>query len=268
MATYAIGDLQGCFSALKRLLGKIGHRPAQDRLWFVGDLVNRGSESLATLRFVRGLGEQAVTVLGNHDLHLLTVAAGYTRAKAGDTLDEILGAPDREELLGWLRRQPLMYRENGHVMVHAGLLPQWSTEEAMQLAGEVESTLRGEDFSAFVKAMYGNEPHCWSGDLEGHTRLRVITNALTRLRICTPGGAMDFSYKGPPDKAPGGFLPWFDIPGRKSADKTLIFGHWSALGFRMQDNLIALDSACLWGGKLTAVRLEDRAVFQEDCRPS
>ncbi|MFN0318062.1 MAG: symmetrical bis(5'-nucleosyl)-tetraphosphatase [Burkholderiales bacterium] len=268
MATYAIGDVQGCFSALKRLLLKIGHRPAQDRLWFVGDLVNRGSESLATLRFVRDLGEQAVTVLGNHDLHLLTVAAGHTRAKAGDTLDDVLGAPDREELLGWLRQQPLMHREDGHVMVHAGLLPQWSTGEAMVLAAEVETALRGEDFSPFVKAMYGNEPHRWSSDLEGHTRLRVITNALTRLRVCTPAGAMDFSFKGPPEKAPSGLLPWFDIPGRKSAGETLIFGHWSALGFHMQENLIGLDSACLWGGKLTAVRLEDRALFQVDCHPS
>lgn len=265
MATYAIGDVQGCFSALKRLLQKIAHRPAQDRLWFVGDLVNRGSESLATLRFVRNLADRAVTVLGNHDLHLLTVAAGHTRAKAGDTLDEVLRAPDREELLGWLRQQPLMHREDGHVLVHAGLLPQWSIEQATGLAAEVETALRGEDFSPFVKVMYGNEPRSWSDDLGGNTRLRVITNALTRLRVCTTDGAMDFAYKGPPEEAPRGLLPWFDVPGRKSADETLIFGHWSALGHRMRDKLIALDSACFWGGKLTAVRLEDRALFQVDC---
>ncbi len=265
MATYVIGDVQGCFSALTRLLQKIAHRPVQDRLWFVGDLVNRGTESLATLRFVRDLGDRALTVLGNHDLHLLTVAAGYTHLKSGDTLEDVLEAPDREELLGWLRQQPLMHREGGYVLVHAGVLPQWSAEQAAGLAAEVEAALRGEDFSPFVKAMYGNEPAHWSDTLQGNTRLRVITNALTRLRVCTSDGAMDLAFKGPPEKAPRGLLPWFDVPDRKSADETLIFGHWSALGFRMRSNLIALDSACFWGGKLTAVRLEDRAQFQVDC---
>lgn len=265
MATYAMGDVQGCFSALTRLLAKIGHRPTQDCLWFVGDLVNRGPESLETLRFVRAMGERAITVLGNHDLHLLAVAAGCESAKEGDTLDEVLQAPDREELLGWLRRRPLIHRENGHVLLHAGLLPQWSIAQALSLAAEVQAALGGENYSLFAKTMYGNKPSGWSDDLQGNDRLRVITNALTRLRVCTAVGVMDFSFNGTPHCAPNGFLPWFEVPGRKSADETLIFGHWSALGFRMKDNLIALDSGCHWGGQLTAVRLEDRAVFQVEC---
>ena len=266
MATYAVGDVQGCFSALTALIKKIGYRPGQDRLWFVGDLVNRGPESLATLRFVRDLGSDAVTVLGNHDLHLLTVAAGHAGTKADDTLKDILLAPDRDELLLWLRQQPLLHREGNFVMVHAGLLPDWTVEDAARAAAQVEAALRGADFSPFVKAMYGNEPRSWSEDLTGTTRLRVITNALTRLRVCTPDGAMDFHFKGAPENAPIGLLPWFNIDHRKNADATIIFGHWSALGFRMQPNLIALDSGCLWGGSLTAVRLEDRAIYQVNCR--
>ncbi len=265
MATYAIGDIQGCFSALKRLLRKIGYERS-DSLWFVGDLVNRGPESLATLRFVRDLGERAVSVLGNHDLHLLTVAAGHARAKPDDTIDDILKAPDRDDLLAWLRQQPLMHREGEYVIVHAGLLPQWTVDYAAKLAGEVERALRGDDFSPFVKSMYGNEPRSWSEELTGTARLRVITNALTRLRVCTADGAMDFAYKGTAEKVPEGYFPWFAVNHRRSADKTLIVGHWSALGVRLEPNLIALDSACFWGGKLTAVRLEDRTVFQVDCQ--
>lgn len=262
MATYAIGDVQGCFPALKRLLRKAAHNPARDTLWFVGDLVNRGAKSLAVLRFVKDLGGRAIVVLGNHDLHLLLVAAGHTRAKPGDTLGEILRAPDRDELLEWLRQRPLLHRQDGHVLVHAGLLPQWSVAKAAALAGEVEAALRGENFEPFAKSMYGNEPTSWSEDLRGNARLRVITNALTRLRMCTSAGEMDFSHKGPPEEAPAGLLPWFAVPGRKSAKETLITGHWSALGYRMSKHLIALDTGCVWGGKLTAVRLEDRAVFQ------
>jgi bis(5'-nucleosyl)-tetraphosphatase (symmetrical) len=263
--TYAIGDVQGCFSALTRLLQAIEFNATRDRLWFVGDLVNRGPDSLATLRFVRDLGDRAITVLGNHDLHLLTVAAGLTKQKPDDTLEEILTAPDRDELLAWLRQLPMLHREGDYVLVHAGLLPQWSVDQAVELAHEVEAALRGEDFTPFIKSMYGNEPRIWSEDLTGTTRLRVITNVMTRLRVCTSEGRMDFAFKGPPEKVPKGYLPWFAIPQRKSSGQTVLFGHWSALGLFAGDNVIGLDSACFWGNQLSAMRLEDRAIFQVKC---
>ncbi|MBZ0092065.1 MAG: symmetrical bis(5'-nucleosyl)-tetraphosphatase [Sulfuricellaceae bacterium] len=265
MATYAIGDIQGCFATLRRLLDKLSFDPAHDRLWLVGDLVNRGPSSAATLRWAKNLGDAAISVLGNHDLHLLTVAEGYERLHRGDTLQDILDAPDREEMLLWLRKRPLMHVENGYALLHAGLLPQWSVARARQLAGEVETALRSDDYRTFLAHMYGNHPDRWQDDLNGMERLRTITNALSRLRFCTPEGEMEFTHKGAPDQPPPGFLPWYDIPGRASADTTLIFGHWSALGFRMTANTIALDSGCLWGGTMTAIRLEDREVFQIAC---
>lgn len=265
MATYAVGDVQGCHAALLALLKRFDFRPARDRLWFVGDLVNRGPQSLVTLRFVRDLGKRAITVLGNHDLHLLSVAHGCTHARDDDTLDDILSAPDRDELLTWLRMQPLVHREGDFLMVHAGLLPQWSVQDAVALAEEVQTTLRGARYVDFLKSMYGNEPKAWSGKLQGAARLRLITNAMTRMRVCTAEGELNLKFKGPPRQAPAGLLPWFDVPGRRSADSTLIVGHWSALGLYARSDLIALDSGCLWGGALTAVRLEDRSVFQVDC---
>ncbi len=266
MSTYAIGDLQGCFEPLQRLLDAIAFDPALDRLWFVGDLVNRGPDSLATLRFVRDLGSSAVTVLGNHDLHLLAIAEGFETLKRSDTLLEILEAPDRALLLDWLRRRPLLHRELGYTMVHAGLLPQWSVDRALALAGEVESVLRGDGYRSFLADMYGNHPARWSETLSGHDRLRVIVNAMTRLRACTAEGEMDFAYKAHPRTLPSPWLPWYAVPGRCSADQPLLFGHWSSLGL-LHDahNVWCLDGGCLWGRCLTALRLDDRQLFHVDC---
>lgn len=265
MATYAIGDVQGCYDPLQRLLDRLRYDPDSDRLWFVGDLVNRGPQSLTTLRFIRSLGDRAIVVLGNHDLHLLSIAQGIGKSKAGDTLDEILAAPDCTELLTWLRWRPLLHHEGQYLMVHAGLLPQWSLTQAKSLAQEVEAALRGDEAERFFKFMYGDEPRVWSDDLEGPARLRMITNAMTRIRVCTADGVMDLRYKGPADAVPKNYLPWFAVPSRGTSDHTLIVGHWSALGLYMQPHLIALDSGCFWGGQLTAVRLEDRQVFQVNC---
>ena len=265
MATYAIGDVQGCFGALQRMLDKIHFDVAHDQLWFVGDLVNRGPDSLATLRFVKNLGDRAVTVLGNHDLHLLMVAEGCAKQLKNDTLREVLEAPDRKELLQWLRGQRMMYASNGFVMVHAGLLPSWSVEKALSLAREVEDALRGENYHKLVARMHGNQPLQWRDDLSGMDRLRVIINAMTRLRVCTVQGVMEFAHKGKPENAPPGYLPWYDAPGRMSRDATIICGHWSALGLLLRGNLLALDTGCLWGGNLSAVCLENRRVFQVSC---
>ncbi|TRZ56395.1 MAG: symmetrical bis(5'-nucleosyl)-tetraphosphatase [Rhodocyclaceae bacterium] len=265
MAIYAIGDIQGCFKEFQQLLKAIGFDRNSDRLWLVGDLVNRGPQSLEVMRFVKSLAATAVTVLGNHDLHLLMLAEGKSRLREDDTLGPILEAPDREELLAWLRAQPLIHAGNGYVMVHAGLLPQWSVAEALALGGEVETALRDRKFRKFLGHMWGSEPKAWRDDLAGWDRLRVIVNAMTRMRFCTPEGVMEFSTKGETANAPAGYLPWFEVPDRKSSDQILITGHWSALGLKLTPNLLALDSGCLWGGHLSAVRLDDRAVFQVEC---
>ena len=267
MATYAIGDLQGCFAPLERLLGQVRFDPARDRAWFVGDLVNRGPDSLACLRFVRSLGDAAVAVLGNHDLHLLCVAEGIQKRKSRDTLDEVLEAPDRGELLQWLRHRPLFHVEGQHALVHAGLIESWSVKRARELAGEVETVLRGPDYRAFLERMYGDEPNEWKDDLRGVERLRVIVNAMTRMRVCDERGAMMLRFKGEPDEAREGWTPWFDMPGRRSVDHVMVCGHWSALGLEIRPDLLSLDSGCVWGRCLTAVRLEDRRVFQADCPP-
>ena len=265
MATYAIGDVQGCFGALERLLDKIRFDAARDQLWFVGDLVNRGPDSLSTLRFVKNLGDRAVTVLGNHDLHLLMVAEGSAKPLKSDTLQEVLDAPDRKELLDWLRWQRMMYASDGFVMVHAGLLPSWSVEKALSLAREVEEALRAGNYRELVARMYGDHPLQWRDDLSGSDRLRVIINAMTRLRVCTENGVMEFAYKGKPENAPPGYLPWYEVPGRMNREATIICGHWSALGLLLRGNLLALDTGCLWGGNLSAVCLENRRVFQVPC---
>lgn len=266
MATYAVGDVQGCFDSFRRLLDRCAFDPAADRLWLVGDLVNRGPRSLETLRFVRSLGEAAVTVLGNHDLYLLMVAEGGAKYRGkDDTLQEILDAPDCGELLHWLRMQRLFHREGDYGLVHAGLLPQWTAARAQELAAEVETALRGPSYREFILNLWGSEPATWSDELTGWARLRVIVNAMTRLRFCTPEGVMEFLTKGEALAAPVGHLPWFEVPGRLSRDSVLVTGHWSALGLRLLPNLLALDSGCLWGGHLTALRLEDRQVFQVDC---
>jgi bis(5'-nucleosyl)-tetraphosphatase (symmetrical) len=264
MPTYAIGDVQGCFDELLDLLEVFRFDRAKDRLWFVGDLVNRGPASLATLRFVRDLGERALVVLGNHDLHLLALAEGCATGRKDDTLEEVLAAPDRDDLLDWLRRRPMMHMAGAHTVVHAGLLPQWDVSKARSLAEEVETELRLRH-RKFLASLYGSRPDRWAEDLRGIDRLRVIVNAMTRLRFCTAQGVMEFETKGEVTQAPNGYLPWFDVPGRKSADAIVICGHWSALGLRLAPNLLALDSGCVWGGQLSAVRLEDRRLYQVPC---
>jgi len=265
MAIYAIGDIQGCHAELIKLIDEIRFDPKEDMLWFVGDLVNRGPGSLEVLRLVKSLGERAVTVLGNHDLHLLAVAEGVAEPHRTDTLDDILNAPDRDELLFWLRNQRLLHAQDDCVLVHAGLLPQWSTTQAARLAREVEAELHGSDFVTFLERMYGNAPHRWDEDLEGFKRLRVIVNAFTRMRICTKAGEMEFKFKGEVEKIPEGYMPWFDVPKRASANATVIFGHWSALGLKITPKVIGLDTGCLWGGPMTAIRLKDRKLFQVEC---
>jgi len=262
MATYAIGDVQGCADELQALLAHCKFDRARDRLWFVGDLVNRGPQSLEVLRFVRGLGDRAVVVLGNHDLHLLCVTAGYARKRADDTLDELLAAPDAPQLLDWLRTRSMMHVENSHAMVHAGLLPQWSIEKALALAREAEAALRAQSYRDFLAHVYGGTPASWRDDLAGWDRLRVIVNAITRLRFCTAAGEMELRAKGA--EAPAGFRPWFEL--RSAAEPLIVCGHWSALGLKLTTHLAALDTGCVWGGSLTALRLEDRALFQVPCR--
>ena len=265
MATYAIGDLQGCFATLQALLKFFLFDPARDRLWFVGDLVNRGPASLECLRFIKSLGDRAVAILGNHDLHLLAVAHGIRQAHRSDTFTNILQAPDREELLDWLRHRPLALVEQGHLLVHAGLFPQWSLEQTMTLATEVQDILRGPDWLDFLAQMYGNTPDQWNDNLQGVERWRCIINGLTRMRFCTIDGVMDFAAKEGMDGTPNGFLPWFEIPNRKSENTPVVFGHWSTLGLLMRDNIISLDTGCVWGGKLTAICLNDRRLLQVDC---
>ena len=266
MATYAIGDVQGCLDALAQLLEAFGFDRKRDRLWFVGDLVNRGPDSLGTLRLVKDLGDGAVTVLGNHDFHLLAVAAGKAKQHRSDTLAQVLAAPDREELLTWLRHRPLLHVEDGWAMVHAGLLPQWSIPAALQLAREVEAALRGTAWKEFLAELYGDTPDRWSDNLRGADRLRVIVNAMARMRFCSADGAIELRTKGETANAPPGYFPWFDAPGTVSREHTLICGHWSTLGLKLRADLLALDSGCVWGGSLSAVRLEDRKLFQVSCR--
>ena len=231
----------------------------------MGDLVNRGPDSLACLRFVKSLGERAITVLGNHDLHLICVAEGIEKSRKRDTLDAVLRAPDRDELLAWLRSRPLMHVEAGFALVHAGLLAEWTVARACALAAEVEARLRGPDYRGLLARMYGDEPTRWDDNLQGVERLRVIINAMTRLRVCDASGAMMLGFKGEPGEANPGWIPWFDVPGRLSRDHAIVCGHWSALGVRLRPDLLSLDSGCVWGRALTAVRLEDRTTFSVPC---
>ena len=233
MATFAIGDLQGCYRQFEQLLDLISFDRAQDRLWLVGDIVNRGSDSLEILRFVKGLTGAVTVVLGNHDLHLLMVAEGCASLSPNDTIQDILSAPDREELLDWLRQQKLLHVDGNYAMVHAGLLPSWSIAQASELARAAEAAIQGEEFHKFCSHMYGDHPDHWDEALSGYARLRVIINAMTRMRICTPDGKMDFKFKGVVEDIPDGYLPWFETPHRASREATIIFGHWSALGLRL-----------------------------------
>lgn len=260
MSTYAIGDVQGCFDELKRLVTQFGFNEKSDKLWFVGDLVNRGPKSLDVLRFVKRLGDRAIVVLGNHDLHLVTQHEGMERPRKDDTFDAVFKAHDRKELVDWLRTRRTMHVDGGWAMVHAGLLPQWSIQKAAALGKEVETALAAPDYRKFLENMYGSKPDAWSDSLTGWDRLRVIVNAMTRMRACTADGRMDFKTKG--KTPPPGFRPWFEF--RKDA-RAIVCGHWSALGLKMTDKLAALDSGCVWGGNLTALRLEDRALYQVPC---
>ena len=263
MATYLIGDVQGCDAALGRLLRKIGHSPSRDTLYLLGDLVNRGPDSAAVLRRMMALESSAQCLLGNHDLSLLAVAHGLRAPHRNDTMDSVLLAPDREPMLEWLRHRPLAIRAHGWLMVHGGVLPQWDADQVLRLAAEVESALRGSRLVEFLSGMYGNEPACWNDALQGADRLRVIVNALTRLRFCTPDGEMDLKASGGLDAAPPGFLPWFDLPARRTVGVPVAFGHWSALGHLQRPDIVSLDTGCVWGGCLSALRLGDAAAGQE-----
>jgi len=261
MARYAIGDIQGCCDELKALLAEARFSADRDELWFVGDLVNRGPKSLETLRFVRALGANATVVLGNHDLHLLAVAFGSKRKqKDSDTLEAVLEAPDRDQLLEWLLGRPLAVFDEprGEFLVHAGLVPEWTPRAAVKLAREVEAVLR-DDARTLFDSMYGNKPDQWNDALRGMDRLRFVINAFTRMRFCRRDGTVDLKAKGAPGDQHEDLLPWFDVPGRKSAEVRVICGHWSTLGLKRRRDLLALDTGCVWGGALTAVNLDVEA---------
>jgi bis(5'-nucleosyl)-tetraphosphatase (symmetrical) len=255
VSRYAIGDIQGCCDELRALLTRIGFSADRDRLWLVGDLVNRGPQSLEALRFVRALGDNAVVVLGNHDLHLLAVACGGQSARRSDTLNEILRAPDRDALLEWLATRQLAYFEAGDLLVHAGVVPQWTVETTLGLAREVELALRNDPRHLFDH-MYGDEPDRWRADLEGSDRLRFAINVLTRMRVCTSEGRINLRLKGKPPPVGSEWLPWFNVEGRCTRGNRVVFGHWSALGLVVRDDVIGLDSGCVWGGALTAFDLD------------
>jgi len=254
MAWYAIGDVQGCYGPLRALVDSIDFDPAQDRLWFTGDLVNRGPDSLSVLRWVKQLGASATVVLGNHDLHLLARAGGHVPAKPSDTLDAILGAPDRDELLLWLRRRPLMVTDENIVMIHAGLAPGWSLDTALACAREAECVLNGPDCDEFLRHMYGDRPDTWSESLDGWPRIRVIINAFTRLRYCNSLGAMALHEVGPPGSQAGGLRPWYEY--RTEADRIWVFGHWAAHGRAAPPHVLCVDQGCVWGRELCAVRID------------
>jgi bis(5'-nucleosyl)-tetraphosphatase (symmetrical) len=265
---YLIGDLQGCCSALDRLLLQIDFSPSRDHIHLLGDLVNRGPASLPTLRRLQALGDAATCLLGNHDLHLLAVAHGTRSAKRGDTLDEILAAPDRPVLIDWLRHQRLAVHRHGWLMVHAGVVPQWDLPQALALAGEIEQTLRGPGLLDFLYVMYGNSPARWDPSLTGNDRLRFAVNVLTRIRFCTADGTLDLSTKDGQCEPPEGLHRWFEAPGRLTRDVPIAFGHWSTLGLVDRPDLLSLDTGCVWGGKLTAARLladGQREIIQVAC---
>ncbi|MDB5883390.1 MAG: biotin transporter BioY [Ramlibacter sp.] len=255
MALYLIGDVQGCDAALGQLLAKVAFSPSRDTLYLLGDLVNRGPDSHLVLRRLMSYGDAARCLLGNHDLSLLAVAHGRRAPHRKDTMDTVLQAPDRGEMVEWLRHRRMAIHAHGVLMVHGGLLPQWDAPQALALAAEVEAVLRGPGLVDFLAQMYGNEPARWSDSLTGADRLRVIVNAMTRLRFCTPEGVMDLKASGGLQDAPPGYLPWFDVPGRKSVGTTIAFGHWSTLGLVQRPDIIGLDTGCVWGGCLSALRL-------------
>jgi bis(5'-nucleosyl)-tetraphosphatase (symmetrical) len=258
MSVYAIGDIQGCYDELMTLLDHIDFNEQHDQLWFVGDLVNRGPKNLQTVRFIKSLGEKAVVVLGNHDLHLLAMKAGYRTPKKTDTFQDILDAEDADELLKWLRYRPMIHHDKtlGYTLLHAGLAPQWNLDLALSCAKELETVLRGPDHNNFFKEMYGNEPAAWSDTLAGYERLRFIVNCLTRMRFCDENGRIDMKQTGPPGSQRAPYLPWFSIPKRRSRDMKIICGHWSTLSYYAANGVFALDTGCVWGSGLTALKLD------------
>ena len=262
MAHYAIGDIQGCFTLLTRLLHKINFNRSTDTLWLTGDIVNRGDASLQTLRFVKQHEDCIHTVLGNHDLHLLSVYYGKSRPKKGDTIDDILKADDKNSLIDWLRHQPLMLKKNNYLMVHAGLLPQWTGKEALSLAGEVQDALQSGNCRKFFAQMYGDTPNRWHKSLKGMDRLRLITNVMTRMRVISKNNKLDFNFKSVYGDMPNNRQAWFDAPCRRHSDDTIIFGHWSALGLHIDKNVIGLDTGAVWGGELTAINLDTLEIYQ------
>jgi bis(5'-nucleosyl)-tetraphosphatase (symmetrical) len=264
---YLLGDLQGCCDPFERLLATIGFSPSRDKLYVLGDLVNRGPDSFDVLKRLRGLGDSAVCLLGNHDLHLLAVAHGVRKAHRNDTLDPILAAPDRAEWLDWLRHRRMAVHEHGWLMVHAGVVPQWDAAQTVALAGEVEAMLQSDAIGDFLNVMYGAQPDRWQNDLQGPDRWRCIVNSLTRLRFCAADGTMEFATKDGAGEAPAGFYPWFQVPGRRTAGTPVAFGHWSTLGLINSDHLLSLDTGCVWGGQLSAVRIDGpvRELIQIDC---
>lgn len=263
---YLIGDLQGCCDPLDHLLATVGFSPSRDRIHLLGDLVNRGPQSLPVLRRLIGLGDAAQCVLGNHDLHLLAVAHGVRKQGKGDTLDEILADPQRDALLDWLRHRRMAAQACGWLLVHAGVIPQWSAEQALALAGEIEALLRSPDIAEFLPVMYGNEPRRWDPALQGPDRWRFVVNTLTRMRLCSADGELELK-KDAPGEAPSGMHPWFEHPDRLTRDTPIAFGHWSQLGLVDTPLLLSTDTGCVWGGALTAVRVDDghREVFQVPC---
>ena len=266
MAIYAIGDIQGCFDDLLRLLDKINFDKSNDQIWFTGDLVNRGPKSLETLRFVKDLGSAAVTVLGSDDLHLLAASCNKRGTHKKDSLDEILAPPDRDELLYWLRHQPLLHYNKEFCLIHAGLPPQWCFKHSKKMAAKVERVLQSDDYKKFLEQMYGNKPDIWSDELKGVELLRFIVNCFTRMRFCETNGKLNFEHNGALGSQPKHLTPWFSLPNRKNKSMRIIFGHWSTLGFYQGNNCYAIDTGCLWGGQLTALRLGSKIKrFSVDC---
>jgi bis(5'-nucleosyl)-tetraphosphatase (symmetrical) len=262
-----IGDVQGCCDALDRLLEASGFSPSRDHLVVLGDLVNRGPQSLTTLRRLRSLGDSATCLLGNHDLHFLAVAAGVRREHRSDTLAPILASAERDAWVDWVRQRPLAVDHAGWLCVHAGVVPQWDRRDVLSLAGEVQVLLRGPDLHGFLQVMYGNEPARWNDALQGADRWRFVINTMTRIRFCSADGTLEFKAKEGADAAPEGFMPWFDVPGRRSAGTPVAFGHWSTLGLLQRPDLLALDTGCVWGGRLSAMRVDGgrRELVQVDC---
>ena len=264
---HLVGDLQGCADALERLLVEIGFSPSRDRLVLLGDLVNRGPASLAVLRRLQALGNAATCLLGNHDLHLLAVACGTRQLQRGDTFGDVLAAPDAHVHIDWLRRQALAHVEAGWLCVHAGVVPQWTASETLACAAEVQAVLCGPDLAEFTRDMYGNRPSRWDAALSGHDRLRFVVNTLTRIRFCSDDGVLDLKTKEGAQAEPQGFRPWFDLPNRRTRDHPMAFGHWSTLGLIDSPTLLAIDTGCVWGGALTAVRVDGgrREIVQVPC---